>query len=152
MKNYRSLTLILFATLFLGTSAFAAGMSGTYQVIQNDCAKYTLSEGQAVIVRATPKKLAVGVNYVRLGGAVYFHPAFDFEVGTVRKSCIGDCYHLQTGAYSSDELSFRETFQYARFHDSTPVPAGEILFELRGDELHINDGTNACLLKKLSSL
>jgi hypothetical protein len=137
-------------------------LSGTYQVVQSDCDDTgILFIGQKAVLQATDSNLRIGANYV-----TGFIAAFDFAVGIQKQSCLGDCYFLLNGIYSSTGTQFKDTSSFVAFADaanpSQPVYNGEVDFNLTGDTLQIDvisaDAINpsashrTCLLTKLQSL
>jgi len=139
---------LIISAFSIATNALA-GMSGNYKVINGECSSL-LTNGTLASVQATESRFKVGVHFVNANGVQYTRNAFDYAEGTERKGCLGDCYYLMTGSYSADGTQFTEVIEYARFRDSTPVYLGEVKFTLVGDELEIQDGSETCLLKKVS--
>jgi hypothetical protein len=145
---------LMIVTLGMTYPAFA-GLSGTYQVVKDDCSSFLFSQVPTVEVRATALKFQVGVNftYGSVDGSPVFHPAFDYTVGTKKVLCLtDDCYSVYQGGYSYDQNSFREVFFYAEHRNSTPAFKRDEVFSLNGNILRIVSNGKECLLKKVSNL
>jgi hypothetical protein len=140
------MTAIFFSLL---TSTAFAGLSGNYRVIKGECNGLLNSATQAVVM-ATASKVQVAVIFKNPGGNPFTRAALNYSVGTVRRGCMGMCYYLDTGSYSSDGNQFTVVSQFARFADSTPVYSGEVNITLNGEYLEIQDGEKECVLKKVT--
>ena len=148
-------SMILALSLLASSQAFAEPLTGTYEVVKSGCDDTgNLIVGQKAIVQADNTGL-------RISDSMDLESAFSFQTGTERVSCMGYCYFLYTGSYSSDGQQFKSVVSYV---DTLPTPAaapvyaGEVDFTLAGDVLEIKSTTKGqghpsdltvCVLKKV---